>query len=329
MSSILMVETASPKRVRKKAEELLRGSDPPPAITILSTGSAPSIEYLGRIEGVRVVPLVKGKTKEVIRQLRATNFDFLYTFWTAERKYHHMKLLACRMKAGSTWVDLGDGGVFRLTWKFVIRVFFFRLLHPRPYDHHHFVPRRDNDRGHEGETVLIVQSADPMHVLKALDHLHTRRLFRNPIYTLFCRNNPEVVRCFSEHPCLESIQTHVETRGSWKHLRNLRRRKFDAVVVFFTGDPSYWKVKYFAFLVGARLKLIFNENGDCFFFALRPWLALLAHRMWRRSRPGFRPRWTYQLRALALLSTKVILLPLRFAWLLLVWVRLRSAGSGI
>jgi hypothetical protein len=101
------------------------------------------------------------------------------------------------------------------------------------------------------------------------------------------------------------------------------------VVVFFTGDPSYWKVKYFVFLLGARLKLIFNENGDCFFFALRPWLGLLAHRMWRKSRPGFRPRWTHQLKALALLLTKLILLPFRFAWLLLVWARLRSTGSGL
>jgi hypothetical protein len=128
---------------------------------------------------------------------------------------------------------------------------------------------------------------------------------------------------------IHEVVTHTETRGAWNHWKILRRRRCDALIVFFTGDPSYWKVKYFAFLLGVRHKLIFNENGDCFFFGVRSWLSFLAHRMGERSRLGFQPHWSHQARAIGFLMTKLLLVPFRFVWLLLVWIRLRSAGSGV
>jgi hypothetical protein len=125
---------------------------------------------------------------------------------------------------------------------------------------------------------------------------------------------------------LERVITHSETRQAWKHLRKLRREHFDVVVVLFTGDPSYWKIKYFAFLLGARHTVIFNENDDCFFFSWGTWLSLLAYRMGARSRPGSQPQWTYRARFFAVCLVKALLFPLRFVWLVLVWLRLRSSG---
>ena len=124
---------------------------------------------------------------------------------------------------------------------------------------------------------------------------------------------------------IHQIRTHSETRGSWKHLRELRKERFDAVVVFFTGDPSYWKIKWFAFLLGARHKVIFNEYDGCFYFDVRQWLTLLSRRLGART--GSRPRWSYHVRFFTFLILKVMLIPFRFIWLLLVWLRLRTAAA--
>ena len=125
---------------------------------------------------------------------------------------------------------------------------------------------------------------------------------------------------------IDEIRTHTETMDSWSHLRELRKERFDGAVVFFTGDPSYWKIKYFAFFLGARHKVIFNENNDCFFFSVGPWLALIVRRLGERSRLGAGPSRLYQLRPLFFPLLKLVVFPVRFVWLLLVWLRLRLAS---
>ncbi len=125
------------------------------------------------------------------------------------------------------------------------------------------------------ERILIVQSAEPAYVFKALDRLKSMPLFQNSRYTIFCRDHAEIVKHFVGHPMFHQVLTHSETQGWWKHIVKLRRERFYAVVVFFTGDPSYWKIKYFSFLLSARRKLIFDENSNCYFLSLAAWLALL------------------------------------------------------
>jgi ADP-heptose:LPS heptosyltransferase len=142
---------------------------------------------------------------------------------------------------------------------------------------------------------------------------------------MFCRNQPEVKLALKNHPLIHQVWTHSEMRDAWKHLKFLRRQKFDGVIVFFTGDPSFTKMKYFAFLVGARHKIIFNEHFNCFFFAPGRWFSFLAHRFGEHWLERKSPAWHYHGRLLLFLSLKVVLLPFRFAWLLLVWLRLRGA----
>ena len=83
-----------------------------------------------------------------------------------------------------------------------------------------------------------------------------------------------------------------------------------------------------ALLLGVPLRriLIFNESIDCFYFSWRQWLELIIHRMQSRPMPQAGSKWSYSARILISLLLKSVVLPFRFFWLLLVWLRLRSAG---
>ncbi len=327
MTRVLLTQTASVRRVRAKALRILSGElYPEPALTILCTPDAETVDCFRQVPGAEVLPLKYTTRKQILADLRRRQFDVMVTFWTGERKYRGTKIAVLGL-AGTTDVDVGDGGYFRLTWRFFLRYWLFRIRRPLPADHARFVLSDGDDLEIEpAERVLVIQSAEPRFVLRGLEHLQRNPIFRNPRYTLFCRNRPEIVANFRGHPLLIALRTHSEARGAWEHLLELRARKYDAVVVFFTGDPSYWKIKYFAFLLGARHKVIFNEHNDCFFFTWRTWASFLVRRMGAHSTGSDLP-WKDQAQAVVSQGLKFVLLPFRFTWLLLVWLRLRRAAS--
>jgi len=161
--------------------------------------------------------------------------------------------------------------------------------------------------------------------LSTLARLKERPIFREPRYTLFCRNKPEIIGQFEGHPMLSGIITHSEMTGALDHVWRMRRARYDAVVAFFTGDHSYWKIKCLPFLLGARHKVIFNENSDCFFFSWRAWISHLSYRASQREGQGAEAQLASHTRALAVPIIKLTLLPFRFVWLLMVWLWLRSS----
>jgi hypothetical protein len=341
MPRILLVETASPGRVRKKAEEMRAGGIYESSeLTILCRDDPQSIRELGLIEGARLIPLAKKRRSEILREMRRNEYDIVCAFWTGEKRYRGLKLRALRIPARLRQIDIGDGHAFRLTLGNFVRFLAIRWKHPLPSDHHEFAwrPTRPSQESHDplrqvveaepapsfGDKVLIIQSAEPPAVLRALERLKEQPLFREPRYILFCRARPEILKSFNAHPALYRIIGHSETRGAFKHLLDLRQQRFDSVVVFFTGDPSYWKIKYLAFLLGARHKVIFNENNDCFFFSWGSWFSHISNRMAQ----DLEPHWVSRTRAVAAASIKMLLLPLRFTWLLLVWLRLRGSSLG-
>jgi GT2 family glycosyltransferase len=144
------------------------------------------------------------------------------------------------------------------------------------------------------DQVLIVQSAEPEVILRALDKLRNIG-FQESHVTIFCRNRSEILKHFVGNPRIDEVLIHSETQDWWNHLKSLRRRHFQTVAVFFTGDPSYWKIKFFTFLVAARKKLVFDGNGNCFFLSWSSWLRLLERDLiltgmfqsnsWKMSRP--------------------------------------------
>ena len=346
MAKILLIETASPKRILLKAKQILHQcASPAPEISILCRESSRS--EFSEQPGLKIYSMADRVDSRLRKELNNKNFDVLYAFWTGEKKYRRTKLLAIRLKAADRRLIAGDGNEFRLTWKAVCRHSIFRLKHPLPTDHWDFVPpqppvpttketQRETKPVHsaqrepefQGERILILQTAEPSFILNALDLLKEKPLFKNPRYTVFCRNRPEIVNALRNHPLLYQIRMHSETRGSFKHLRELRRSKFNAIILFLTGDPSYRKLKTFALLLGVSLHrtLIFNESNDCFFFNWRQWLGLVVHRLQSRPIPSASSKWAHSARILVSLVLKSALLPFRFSWLLLVWLRLRSAG---
>ena len=365
MSRILLIETASPKRVASKVKQLLdKGMSPKPEISILCR--AGSRDQFPAQPGLSVHVLSERDRTGQLKALNQKKFDALYAFWTGEKQYRRIKLFALRLKAAERWIIAGDGNEFPLTWKAICRHALFRSRHPLPTDHWAFVrpqptpapkpalkqaaksvieppakpaapkPQKVSPPApvtraipeHQGERILILQSAEPPYVLQALDRLEQNPLFRDPRYTLFCRNKPEIANKLQNHRLLYAVRLHSETRGSWQHLRELRKSRYDALVLFLTGDPGYWKLKVFASLLGVprRRILIFNENSDCFFFNWNQWSALILHRM--RSQPiaAADSKWSHSLHILVSLLLKSGMTPFRFFWLLLVWLRLRSAG---
>ena len=347
MTRILLVETASPKRVRRKAEQML--ADFNPNLTILCGDAPGAVQSYREIAGAEVIGLDPRDRSLIARDLRERNFDAIHVFWTGEKKYRSMKWYALRLGADRMVVDAGDGNIFLLTWKAIIRFWPFRRKHPLPSDHYEFVPQptagiappqapeavpqpsparalQEEPERFSGQKILVLQSAEPPQVLRTLERLSERPMFANPRYILFCRNRPEILTHFQGHPMLAEIRTHHETRDSWRIFRGLRRERFEVAILFLTGDPSYWKMKCFAFLLGARHKLIFNENNDCFYFNWRSWFSLLSHRLRERSRLPVRHHGPSQARLACLIWIKLMVLPFRFAWLLIVWLRLRASA---
>jgi hypothetical protein len=329
MTRLLLLQTAAPERVRARAEEILSGRDyADPEITLLCDDDPDTIRYFREVASLRVLPLRTRGRRRLLQDLNREGFHVLVAFWTGEKRYRRRKLLPLRMKARTRHIEIGDGSVFELSGKAILRHALFRWKHPLPVDHWDFISTAA-DTPVRSEKILIIQSAEPAYVLRGLEVLKERKLFQNPRYSLFCRNKPEITKHFLDHPMFENVLIHSEARNSWKHLTSIRRQRFDGLVLFFTGDPSYWKVKCFAFLLGARYKVIFNENNDCFYLAPGPAMALLLQRLGERSRMGGSTRWTHQAKLLLLLFMKALILPFRVIWLLLIWLRLRKRGVRV
>lgn len=331
MTRILLIETASPKRILDKAETILQdGAFPNPEIFILCNEK--NSGCYRNLSGIRIyaMPERSRANGRMLDELARNRFDLCFAFWTGEKQYRWWKMLGLRLRTKNKRILSGDGNEFRLTWKAIIRHAFFRFRHPLPTDHKEFFPqialRRTSEPHRNFEKILVIQSAEPGDVLSVLDRLREKPLFADPRFTIFCRNRPEILGSFQGHPMLSRILIHSETQGSWRHWRALRAERFDAVVLLLTGDPSYWKVKIFAFLLGPQRLVIFNESRDCFFFSVPQWLSLLCHRLRVQPYSGAASKWSYSAHFLASLVLKSAIFPFRFLWLLLVWLRLRYIG---
>jgi hypothetical protein len=334
MTRILLIQTASPKRICAQAEQILQ-SNSGSSLELCILCDEKDCDRFRHLPQTTVCSIQLPVLKEALKRLPQIKFDRVFVFWTGEKKYRSWKILAFRLQPGNTHVIAGDGNEFRLTWKAICKHAAFRFRHPLPTDHSRHLDDVASDGSICGsdfhgsrENVLIVQSAEPHYVLKALETLREHPQFKNPAFTLFCRNKTEIVSLFTGNPLLHRVVTHSETQNSIRHLVAFRRQHFDGAILFLTGDPSYWKVKIFAFLLGARRILVFNEEADCFFFSFHKWLELISYRMRVKPYPAARSKWGYSARILLSLILKSVLFPFRFLWLLLVWLRLRMAGLG-
>ncbi len=343
---ILIIQSAHPNCILRALERL--HNDPVfanPRYTLLCRNRPEILEFFRNHPMLAAILGHSGARTAwpMLHRLRVEKYDGAVLFFTGEPGHWKIIWFAFLLGIRHKLVFNENNDCFYFTWKATFSLI-RRHLRNRPKAAspkqasrmrtalgrlRRLVPRPASQKEREhypGERILILQTAEPASVLRALDRLQQAPLFTKPRYTLFCRAFPEVLGQFQNHPMLYETRIHTRTHNSWNHMRSLRRANFDAVVLFLTGDPGYWKIKCFAFLLGARHKVIFNENNDCFYFKWKAWFGLLVHRMASRSRVSTHARWSFQGAGFSLVLIKILLFPIRFAWLLIVWLQLRRSA---
>ena len=137
------------------------------------------------------------------------------------------------------------------------------------------VPARisSGDRGR----ILFLQSGSPESALRCLEVLQTavftdvRLLYITPTtHAAPARTN------------LPSDTEVVVTGNSLVELLSLRalirRADFESCVLMLTGEPGFRRFKLFGLTLWHHHLLVFNENGDCFFFSFGK---MSRHLLWR------------------------------------------------
>lgn len=346
VENVLVIQSAHPNRVLRALEQFReRPVFANPRYTLFCRNRPEILEFFKNypmLAAIRGHSGVRAAWRN-LRSLRREKYDAVVLFFAGEPGHGKIKWFAFLLGVRKKVVFNENNHCFQFTWKAAFSLMKHRMrgrwtasgpnwrsrmlaLASLPF---RLVFRRGRDVAHEhypGERILVIQSAEPPGVLRALERLRQAPLFTNPRYTLFCRNRTEVLDQFRNHPMLYETRLHTETQNSWNHFRSLRRERFDGLVLFMTGDPGYWKIKLFALLLSARHKVIFNENNDCFYFTWKAWLGLVAHRLASRSKLPTQASWAAPVGVPVLFLIKLLILPFRFAWLLIVWLRLRGSA---
>ena len=185
----------------------------------------------------------------------------------------------------------------------------------------------------EKKSVLVIQTAQPAYVNRAMADALRKNLLGPAVITLFCRALPDEIYDFQGESWINEFRIHDASRGVLEHLLELRQRRFETVIVFFTRDPSYWKAKIFAFFCRGHHLLIFNEHLGCFYFTRSTYLDFIRSRLKERklrikqkmgytlgtSQGYIPPPSSFALKFLRPfhLTLKVIIFPARFVYLLL------------
>src|SRR5512145_2167114 len=98
MKRILLVETASPRRVLHTVRQILDTDlHSQPDICVLCRESSRSV--FAKQAGLTIIPCADPSEPSFIKKINSNGFDVLYAFWTGEKDYRRMKLLALRLKA--------------------------------------------------------------------------------------------------------------------------------------------------------------------------------------------------------------------------------------
>jgi hypothetical protein len=69
----------------------------------------------------------------------------------------------------------------------------------------------------------------------------------------------------------------ISLSSKLKTVLELRKRRFDIVVVVWSGERSYGALKLLALVVAAKSILVFNENVDCFWLMRQNYHVFLNH----------------------------------------------------
>lgn len=318
---VLVLQTAPPELVaegirRLRAQAIFRD----PQITLLMrkiSAPHPIWNTLKPAPEMQTHNGVRGAWAE-LRARRAERYDGLALFLSGDPSFRKMKVFAFLCGARRVLIFNENLDCF-----FYSHGAFVRFLERRlRYGVERTAVSAQGSSGPPLERVLVLQSAEPEIVEPALALIHERKIFRNPHITLFARGGERYRMAFAGNPHIQSLLIHKHMDKAWSHLQMFRREQYDAAVLFLTGDPSYWKIKYFAFLCGARQLLVFNEHLDCFFYTPRALAGFLWER-WRQRASHPDGAYTIGPRAALIKLLRPAVYPFRFAYLLFYYWKLQ------
>lgn len=189
-------------------------------------------------------------------------WDGIVVFFTGAPGYARWKRLALSVPAWRTVVVNENNDFFHASPRSLAGFAWQRLR---------FGVRRDiAPRRFAKQLVLLVQTDDTATIQIAAQKLLDGNIAgTDPTVDILCGASSSAdfqPAVFS--PKVDLLRTYP-AKPTWatarRLLSELRRERYDVAAVVLSGKPTFRKLKLLPWLVGARHRLIFNENLDCFY----------------------------------------------------------------
>lgn len=197
----------------------------------------------------------KSGGRELARSIRNQGFDVVAAVFTGEPTFRRSKLLFLMARAGARLVINPSLDCFYLNWRTA-----FRLMRMRK-------ERRVSAGSPNG--VLLIQTEDDETTAQAVASIRLPEVATVGRLTVFCRKDK--AKFFVELPGVDDVVTYRrEAAGDFlKTALRLRRLRIDVAAAVLSGRSIFRSQKLLFFLCGARHRLVFNENLDCFYLSKR------------------------------------------------------------
>ncbi|MGI8783554.1 MAG: hypothetical protein ACR2L2_07900 [Acidobacteriota bacterium] len=206
-------------------------------------------------------------------------WDGVVVFFTGAPGYARWKRLALSLPTWRTVVVNENNDFFHASLRSLAGFAWQRLR---------FGVRRDiAPRRFAKQLVLLVQTDDAATIQTAAQKLLDGNIAgADPTVDILCSaSSSATFQPVAFPPKVDLVRTYP-AKPSWaaarRLLAELRRERYDVAAVVLSGKPTFRKLKLLPWLVGARHRLIFNENLDCFYSSP----ARLGRLLLRRLRHG-------------------------------------------
>src|SRR5262245_7865472 len=118
------------------------------------------------------------------------------------------------------------------------------------------------------QKILILHSAPVKRVEQGILDLRQSGALPAAEITVLSRRDPEAERRFRAYPSVGRVMVRSAGWSPWRDWARLRRERFDGVVVFFTGERGYWKMKAMALGLFPSTARVLVHAGDGEIFEL-------------------------------------------------------------
>jgi len=126
-------------------------------------------------------------------------------------------------------------------------------------------PLRFETVGEGAAEALLIQTENDRETLEALDLMVSEGAIPQQAVSILCAEDKR--KRFEVHPAIANVYGYRPGRVTHnaRLLGQLLARNWDVVAALLTGQSIYRFQKLLFFLLPARHRLVFNENGDCYY----------------------------------------------------------------